>query len=399
MATSSRSERRAESSRIMRLFFSCVLAAFLLLAACGLAQSQSGPPSPIPPALVNLLAVIKQAYASAASAHIEGRGNARVFIMHELARDETVAPRVRAEQYSVHFMFKGEKSRTDSYALVDGQRGELERKDADTGETACGYIAGTNGFVTWGGTKKGSHRKLAEDFHPATYDRIQGIEVPGFLYTLFSHSPMPVSFDVKEDGLLHIEATGPASSAHKLPSTILIVLDPERSYRLISYLVLEHFEEDQGRVIQEQCKVFYAHPGDSYPSRVESEAATTIVGSRRGLDTWPAISRTRVELNVDDFYQKAGVSDESFTLDGLQIPRGTEVVDITAPHPTRSYRYQVDPKDDEERLRMMGRANIAMMVHARPIWSWWALIGGSIVAVGVILLLVRRRFLSKARKV
>jgi len=279
-----------------------------------------------------LINTIRVAHEVGGTSLFQGQGTAstRVTTIREL-RDGTEE---REESTSFcAFEFKSQKTRTDEYAVIDGERGDLRLSFIDTGEVKYGHIAGANAYIMPGGGAELAHyRALGNDFHPETFSIPKRVHLADRLEGLLA---MSKEFKPKfrDDGLFEITVAG-RRDHESWELSARVVLDPRANYRLVEHHMKVQTDEHGSLTVVDYRVDYDSGFSDVYPKRVVREIFESYHGdsNRRTRNI-----RIKHDIELLGFDSQTEVPDSDFTFEALNLPVGIFVVDFIR---DLSYRYK-----------------------------------------------------------
>lgn len=296
------------------------------------------------PSREELLDSIEKAYQMSVSRIHSAVGTAQVRTVSESKVAGAEELKTESVEEKAKFWFKGEKWRTDHYRGEAISGDTLVRKHINTGETKYGYWPGSNAYIDEGGrSDRGNWRNLGVDFSPSTFAYPDQIALPTQLKILFRDAES-VEWKLDDEGLLRIQTEDRVRQNREMPAKSEVVLDPDRSYALISYHRRSQIDEF-GSTREVTYEVRY-DKGSDYPHRIVSEVIEEMKGQALEHFKGAFYVHNKHEVEITDINLNSTIDDSTFTLEGLDIQAGTLVVNSLI---DTSYRSGVIIDIDEEK--------------------------------------------------
>ncbi|UCG47357.1 MAG: hypothetical protein JSU94_17925 [Phycisphaerales bacterium] len=256
-------------------------------------------------ALIETLRVSPGGYAAA--------GSASVFVEEDGNRI----------QRTIDFRFKDTMSRSDAYSPSNGKKGDLQVIWSVNRENSVAY----NGrYATVKKKPFGQFfRSIAYDFHPDTFNQIQGTPLADILENVLKGAAQ-VNADLDKNGILNISAEFRYKD-HEAAEHIKIALDTRHGYVLQSWQHQTRNLNGIGSAMDAQYGAEWKMTDNRwYVSKARFEENHTSV-VHRGEAVEPKYVTYKAEVVVNDLVVDPEIPDSDFTLVGLGLPHDTLVVD------------------------------------------------------------------------
>jgi hypothetical protein len=168
------------------------------------------------------------------------------------------------------------------------------------------------------------YRQIGYDFNPRTFMRHGTIPLAELLERVLK-GPATLSTRMDGDGILHLigEYRSPKQHEHTL-----ISVDPAKGYRLTTYLSSMESLDQPGRSFTEFIEIQWADYGPACYVKTVNRSVYA------GIHSWedkPSLSTSdllkSIDVSVSEFQPNIEIDDAEFTLQGLRLPQGTEVID------------------------------------------------------------------------
>ncbi len=253
------------------------------------------------------------------------------------------------KELTVDFVFKGQNSRWDTFEWVGGSKDSRLR--ARVASDKYGISLVSDDSVTINPAR--SHDAIRNDFHPTTFVRFLDYPLRRWLqgtleYDFVADPEQYASAKLDDKGILHIVSGGPVTSpkGEGLSSEYQMSLDTKRG--LIPVLLRSTTKRPE-RTSSGIVRLEWAqYDSVWYVSRVEYSVE-------------PGNLLHRV-FKIKNFSPNVEVSDEEFTLNGLNIPDGMLVHDRLA---GVSYRYGTHDSHIEDLEKPLEEADFVQKIQAQ----------------------------------
>ncbi len=219
------------------------------------------------------------------------------------------------------FKFKDVMSRSDAYALSNGEKGDLEVIWSVNPKNSVAYN-GYNALVRTQPIKQ-FHHEIGFDFHPQTFNLISGNPFETILQNII-RNPGTVQINLDVKGILHIYAKAEFPDNHKSESTN-IALDTNKGYKLVSWRNKNENVNGPGYRIETSYEAEWKKAGSQWYIREVHIVENTTTPEDKSAE--PKNSTYEARILVNDFVPNPEIQDIEFTLKGLNIPNGTLIID------------------------------------------------------------------------
>lgn len=255
-------------------------------------------------------------------------------IKHPVTGNGSVSIKINDNKQSsrkiIDFMFKDRLSRCDRLSFTDnGKRGQREVSWAVGRKYSVGWSK-SNAFVQPKPARQ-FHRQFGYDFHPDTFLRIRGRSLAVMLERIVN-GPANVSVEIDSNDILNLIADYKDEKVHQ---HIVISVDPRKDYRLVSFLDVMEYPNDSKCDTTDSYEIQWKKYGSVwYVKAGKRESMFWIPDAKK--QAIRNLHKKRIEFRVNEFHPNLKISDSKFTLEGLQIPKGTHVIDRIS---GRHYKY------------------------------------------------------------
>lgn len=248
---------------------------------------------------------------------VSGRGTAKSEIY-------SIDPRFNVGGKIFDFAFKNDLTRSEAFSVKEGKRTQSESVWAK-GKNS--YVSFTNKYNTatiQGDPAQATYRKLGYDFNPETFKLWHNYPISEAIQRILD-GPATLSTKLDNDGILQLIAD--YNDLNKRQKNI-IYLDTTNGYRYIRGLRIWEYHEDPNRSYTE----FIDNHWNKYKTIWYIQNAE--YASYRGIHSLEDMHSIetdkltkKISIMISDFQPNVNIDDSEFTLESLNIPNGTTVVD------------------------------------------------------------------------
>ncbi len=168
------------------------------------------------------------------------------------------------------------------------------------------------------------YRQIGYDFNPRTFMRHETTPLAELLERVLK-GPATLSTRMDADGILHLIAEYRSPKQHE---HTVISVDPAKGYRLTTYLCSMESLDQPGRSFTEFTEIQWADYG---PACYVKTVNRSVYGGIHSWEDKPSLSTSdllkSIDVSVSEFQPNIEIDDAEFTLQGLRLPQGTEVID------------------------------------------------------------------------
>jgi len=268
-----------------------------------------------------------------------GRGSADVV---EVRSSSSYQSSTRTEKI-LDFRFEGDLSRSDAFTSEKGKRGDFE----------CSWAVGPMSSVRYNADEKATvqarpfsrfYRRLGYDFHPETFPRMDQSSIVELLEGM-ARQPQ-VTLKVTQEPKDVVRVVSDYKNETSEQKLVILLINGADGMRLSSweFTAKDSTEDGTGARRSSLGLKWRKYAGVWYISEAISEGAGVHDGLR---------SEGRSTVTIREFTPNVEIEDKEFTLDGLDIPPGARVNDLTL---DTTYKYAGSKGDSAEKLRKLSRA-------------------------------------------
>jgi hypothetical protein len=248
--------------------------------------------------------------------------------------------------YLLDFAFKNAMTRTDMFQDKDGNKGDMRALWVKGPTSSLNYAGTSIAILAKPSTQ--FDKSLGYDFHPDTFTKLDRVPVANMIRAMMNY---PEDIDVLLDerrGLLIRFDHGYTSREKEL---VEIVLSPKFDYRVLS--CRQEFTDSEGTQTTSVSIAWDKFDGFYFPRTGRFSITYRKTGQvRENLFT-------QQEFVLQEFTPEAVIDDAYFTLEGINPPVGTTIVDkvlgLQYTHGSLDKSYEDSLFDTLERAEFTGK--------------------------------------------